>query len=165
MVPVFRNVGERSTAKNYQPVSPLSVVCKVFEKLVNNKFCWSCRDKGDLFSDFQYGFTSSQSTADLLLIFSFLSNRWLEMFLDGKSSQEYPVNAGVSQGSIHVLHFSYYTLMTFLMMLSVILVYMLTILLSTLSVIRHLICGNNWNWLLNYNLIYRHWFHLIGLKT
>ena len=30
----------------------------------------------------------------------FLSNRWLRMVLDGKSSQEYPVNAGVPQGSI-----------------------------------------------------------------
>ena len=34
------------------------------------------------------------------LISSFLSNRWLRVVLDGKSSQEYPVNAGVSQGSI-----------------------------------------------------------------
>ena len=34
------------------------------------------------------------------LIYSFLSNRWLRVVLDGKSSQEYPVNAGVSQGSI-----------------------------------------------------------------
>ena len=42
-----------------------------------------------------------------------------------------------------VLHFSYYTLVTFLMMLSVILQSMLMILLSILSVIRHLICGNN----------------------
>ena len=39
-----------------------------------------------------------------------------------------------------VLHFSYYTLMTFLMMLSVILLSMLMTLLFTLSVIRHLIC-------------------------
>ena len=37
MVPVFMNVGERSTAKNYHPVSLLSVVSKVFEKLLNNK--------------------------------------------------------------------------------------------------------------------------------
>ena len=37
VVPVFKNVGERSTAKNYHPVSLLSVVRKVFEKLVNNK--------------------------------------------------------------------------------------------------------------------------------
>ena len=37
MVPVFKNVGERSTAKNYCPVSPLSVVSKVFEKFVNNR--------------------------------------------------------------------------------------------------------------------------------
>ena len=37
MVPVFKNVGERSTAKNYHPVSLLSVVSKVFEKLINNR--------------------------------------------------------------------------------------------------------------------------------
>ena len=54
-----------------------------------------------------------------------------------------------------VLHFSYYTLMTFLMMLSVVLLSMLMILLSILSVIGHLICGNNLNWLLNLNLIYK----------
>ena len=37
VVPVFKNVGERSTTKNYRPVSLLSVVSKVFEKLVNNR--------------------------------------------------------------------------------------------------------------------------------
>ena len=37
VVPVFKIVGERSTAKNYRPVSLLSVVSKVFEKLVNNR--------------------------------------------------------------------------------------------------------------------------------
>ena len=34
------------------------------------------------------------------LISSFLSNRRLRVVLDGKSSQEYPVNVGVPQGSI-----------------------------------------------------------------
>ena len=42
--------------------------------------------------------------------------------------------------------------MTFLL-LSVILLSMLMILISVLIVIRHLICGNNQNWLLNLNLI------------
>ena len=37
MGPVFKNVGERSTAKNYRPVSLLSVVNKVSEKLVSKK--------------------------------------------------------------------------------------------------------------------------------
>ena len=37
VVPVFKNVGERSTAKNYHPISLLSVVSKVFEKFVNNR--------------------------------------------------------------------------------------------------------------------------------
>ena len=35
MLLVFKNIGERPTAKNYHPVSLLSVVSKDFEKLVN----------------------------------------------------------------------------------------------------------------------------------
>ena len=145
VVPVFKNVGERSTAKNYRPVSLLSVVSKVFEKLVSNRII-DHLEKCGLFSDFQYGFRSSRSTPDLLtvvsdriarafnrsgatravaldiskaldrvwyacllhkrksygisgqifgLISSFLSNRQLRVDLDGLSSQEYPVTAGV----------------------------------------------------------------------
>ena len=193
VVPVFKNVGGKSTAKNYCPASLLSVISKVFGKLVNNSIV-AHLEKCNLFSDFWYGFKYFQSTADLLtvvsdritrpfirsgatrpvaldifkafdrvwhagllhklrsygisgqifgLISSFLSNRQLWVVLDGKSSQEYPVNAGAPQSSILVLHFSYYILMTFWMMLSVILVSLLMILLSTVSVIRHLICGNN----------------------
>ena len=149
VVHVFKNVGERSTAKNYHLVSLLSVVSKVFEKLVNNRIV-DHLEKCGLFSDFQYGFRSSRSTADLLtvlsdriarafnrfgatravaldiskasdmvwytgllhklksygisgqifsLISSFLSNRWVRVVLDGNFLQEYPVNAGVHQGS------------------------------------------------------------------
>ena len=106
-------------------------------------------EKCGLFSDFQYGFRSSQSTSDLLtvvsarainsswatravavdifeafnrvwhaglfqklksrgisgqvfgLISSFFSNRRLQVVLDGESSREHPVNAGVPQGSVH----------------------------------------------------------------
>ena len=36
VIPVFKNVGERSTARNYHPISLLSVVSKAFEKPVNN---------------------------------------------------------------------------------------------------------------------------------
>ena len=150
VVPVFKNVGERSTSKNYRPISLLSVVSKVFEKLVNKRIV-DHLEKCGLFSDFQYGFRSSRSTADLLtvvsdriarafnrsgatqavaldiskafdkvwhagllhklksygissqiygLISSFLNNRQLRVILGGKYSQEYPVNAGVPQGSI-----------------------------------------------------------------
>ena len=69
VVPVFKNVGERSTAKNYHPVSLLSVVSKVFEKLVNNRIV-DHLEKCGLFSDFQYGYRSSQSIADLLTVAS-----------------------------------------------------------------------------------------------
>ena len=69
MAPVFKNIGERSTAKNYRPVSILSMVSKVFEKLVNNRIVDHLKKCG-LFSDFQYGFRSSRSTADLLTVVS-----------------------------------------------------------------------------------------------
>ena len=126
------------------------MVSKVFEKLLNNRIV-DHLEKCGLFSDFQYGFRSSQSTADLLtvvsdriarafnssgatravaldiskafdrvwhagllhklksygisgqifgLISSFFNNRRLPVVLDGRSSKEYPVNAGVPQGSI-----------------------------------------------------------------
>ena len=150
VVPVFKHVGERSTAKNYCPVSLPSRVSKVFDKFVNNRIV-DHLEKCGLFSDFQCGFRSSPSTADLVtvvsdriarafnrsgatqavaldisnasdrvwlvdllhklksygilgqifgLISSFLSNRQLQVVLDYKCSKEYPVNAGVSQGSI-----------------------------------------------------------------
>ena len=73
-VPVFKNAGERSTAKNYHPVSLLSVVSKVFEKLVNNRIVDHLQKCG-LFSDFQYGFRSSQSTVDVLTVVSDKSSR------------------------------------------------------------------------------------------
>ena len=37
LVPVFKNVGERSIAKNYDSVSVLFVVSKVLKKLANNR--------------------------------------------------------------------------------------------------------------------------------
>ena len=58
VVSVFKNVRERSTVKTYHPVSLLSVVSKVIEKLVNNRFVDQL-EKCGLFSNFQYDFRSS----------------------------------------------------------------------------------------------------------
>ena len=69
MVPVCKNVGERSTARNYRPVFLLSVVSKVFEKLVNNSILGPLEER-DLFSDLQYDFRPPRSTADLLTVVS-----------------------------------------------------------------------------------------------
>ena len=75
--------------------------------------------------------------------------RWLPLFslfsvmiLDGKSSQEYPVNTGVLQGSIFVL-------IVFLLYINDLLDDLIcNIAIHTddttlLSVVKHLICGNN----------------------
>ena len=69
MVPIVKNVGKRSTTKDYRTVSLLSVVGKDFEKPVNNRIV-DHLEKCGLFSDFQYGFRSSRSTADLLTLVS-----------------------------------------------------------------------------------------------
>ena len=45
------------------------MVSQVFEKLVNNRIV-DYLEKCGLFSDFQYGFRSSRSTADLLTVVS-----------------------------------------------------------------------------------------------
>ena len=76
VIPLFKNVGERCTAKNYRPVSLLSVVSNVFEKLVNDRRVDQLENCG-LFSDFQYGFRSSGSTAELLTV---VSNRIARTF-------------------------------------------------------------------------------------
>ena len=152
VVPISKNVGERSTAKNYRPVGFLSVVSEVFEKHVNNRLL-------SLVSYFQYGFRSSRSTADLLtavsdriarafnrpsatravardisfafdrvwhanllhiltsygisiqifdLISSFLCNRRLPVV-----HKNIQLMLEFLKASFLVLHFSYYTLMTF----------------------------------------------------
>ena len=48
MVTVFKSVGERSTAKNYRPISLVFVVSKIFEKLVNNRIV-DHKEKSGLF--------------------------------------------------------------------------------------------------------------------
>ena len=190
------NMIERSTAKNHCAVSILSVVSKVFEKLVNNRIAEHL-EKCGVFSDFKYGFRSSQSTADLLTvvsdriartfnrswpiravaldIYKALGRIWHAGLLHkltfygisgqifghissfgfwiGNCFKKIQLTLEFLKGPFFVLHFSYNTLMTFLVMLSVILLSMLMLLLSTLNVIRHLICVNN-NWLMNLNLIF-----------
>ena len=93
MVPVFKNVGERPTAKNYCLVSLASVVSKVFEKLVNNRIV-DC-----LFSDFRNGFRSSPSTADLLTV---VSDRIASAFIRSGATQD--VALDISKGLDRVWH-------------------------------------------------------------
>ena len=62
-------VGESCTTKNYHTVSLLTVVSKVFEKLVNNKLV-DHLEKCFLFPDSQYDFRPSQLNANLLTVVS-----------------------------------------------------------------------------------------------
>ena len=73
---------------------------------------------------------------------SFLSIRQLPVVLDGKSSQEYPVNAGVPRGSIlgPTLFLLYINDLPDNVICDIA---MLMILLSTVNVVGHLVCSNN----------------------
>ena len=76
------------------------------------------------------------------LPWSFFSNRWLQVYPD-YIDKNIQLILEFLKAPFLVLHSFYYTLMTFLMMFSVLKIPMLMILLSTLSVIRHLTCDNN----------------------
>ena len=235
VVPVFKNVGERSTVKNYHPVSLSSVVSKVFEKLVNTRivdhlekcdlFLISSMVLGllyqlQIFSQLYLkellGLLTSLGLLELLNIFKAFDRVWHASLLHKLSLMEFQVRYLVLfllffllfsviedfewfwiesrhkniqlmldflKALFLVIHFSCYTLMTFLMILSVILLSVLMILLFILSVTMHLIPGNNLNWLPNLNLIYKtlwtgarsglsismlrklSWFHLTSLIT
>ena len=147
------------------------MVSKVFEKLVNSivHYIEKC-----FFSWFPY-FRSFWSITYLLTVVSdriispwYIQGFWGSLvccflfsvtdsfwwFWIGYRHKNMLLMLAFLKGPFLVLHYSYYKLMTFLMLLSVILLYLLIILLSTLNLIRHLICGNNQNWFLNLNLIY-----------
>ena len=186
MVPVFKNVGERSKAKNCRPVSLAYVVSKALEKRGSSRLV-DYLEKCGLFSDFQYGFRSSRSTADLLTVASDriatafirsgairgvaidISRLWtrfnmlvffttlrlieflvrylalidgFEWFWMGSLYKSIQLILDFVKAPFLVQHFSFHILIL-IMMLSVILLSLLLILLATLSVIRHLICGNN----------------------
>ena len=63
MFSVFKNVGKRST----KLLVFFLWLVKAFEKLVDNRIV-DHLEKCGFFSDFQYGFRSSRSTADLLTV-------------------------------------------------------------------------------------------------
>lgn len=140
----------KSSVKNYRPISLLSVVGKIFEKIIADEV--SCfLDQNLLLSDKQFGFRKKRSTSDLLLQLStswqqsldkgnyiyvialdiagafdrvwhkgivaklqsfgiagdllrlfenYLKRRTLRVVVNGYTSNEFPIEASVPQGSV-----------------------------------------------------------------
>ena len=83
---------------------------------------------------------------------------FFHLVLGGKSSQKYPVNAGVLQGSIlgPTLFLLYINDLPDDVFCDIAINADDTTLYS--KCVGHLICGNNLNWLLKLNLIYETWW-------
>ena len=79
MVHVFKNGGNRCTAKSYRAVSLFSVDSKNVQSYVNNKLA-DHLEKCGLFSDIQYGFSPSRSTLNLVTAVSERNARDINIF-------------------------------------------------------------------------------------
>ena len=148
--PVYKNSGDRQSPSQYRPISLLCIISKLFETIINQQIM-SHLSEANLLSDFQYGFRSSRSTADVLTVISnrisgaldnscdaraialdiskafdkvwhrgllhkissygisgrifsviksFLSGRTMKVVVNGQTSGEHTINAGVPQGSV-----------------------------------------------------------------
>jgi len=65
VTPIFKS-GDKGSVTNYRPISIISVIPKLFEKIINNKLTTTF--KSTLLSN-QYGFRSQRSTSTNLLVF------------------------------------------------------------------------------------------------
>ena len=162
MVTTFKNFGEWCTAKNCHPVNRLSVVSKVFGKLINNRIIdqlmlINCRSSDSyIWYNCYSGATRAVALDDLnqrllrgfgmLVFFTNISLmecqvRYLVLFLlglvidgfewfwMGSLCKNIQLMLLFLKAPYLVIHFSYYTLMIFLIMLSVVLLSMMVILL------------------------------------
>ena len=77
VIAAFKNSGDRSDSGNYRPISLLPIVSKVFESLIASSIIRHA-DSLKLFSDCQYGFRATRSTADVLTVISERLSRVLE---------------------------------------------------------------------------------------
>ena len=64
VIPCYKK-GDKHTPSNYRPISLLSVLSKVMERLIN-KAMWKHLDNHKLISDQQFGFRAGHSTSDAL---------------------------------------------------------------------------------------------------
>ena len=65
VIPIFKQ-GSRSSCGNYQPISVLSALSKIFERCILNQLIFYCLTENILVSN-QYGFRSGYNTTDCLV--------------------------------------------------------------------------------------------------
>lgn len=69
--------GSRSDPANYRPIAITSILCKIMERVLNNRLL-AHLESNELLSDNQYGFRKGRSTGDLLIYVTHLLSEALE---------------------------------------------------------------------------------------
>ncbi|CAH1117430.1 unnamed protein product [Phaedon cochleariae] len=97
--------GKKTLPSNYRPIGLLSVISKIMEKAINIELMEYLEHSGIRSSlaprtPRQASIIWLASSAICSLLASFLSNRSLQVVVDGVSSNSLVINAGVPQGSI-----------------------------------------------------------------
>lgn len=64
VIPLFKR-GDRTDVSNYRPISLLSSISKIFEKIVKTRLC-NYLDNNNILSDSQHGFRKGRSTVDAI---------------------------------------------------------------------------------------------------
>ena len=69
IIPSFKPGKDPESPRNYRPIALTSCICKLFERMVNDRLVWYLESK-NLLSNRQFGFRKNKSTLDPLLMIS-----------------------------------------------------------------------------------------------
>lgn len=90
--------GDRSDPGNYRPIAITSILCKVFERIINGQLIRYLEDHS-LINDRQYGFRPKRSTGDLL---AYVTHLWGEAM--DKHGESLAISLDISKAFDRVWH-------------------------------------------------------------
>lgn len=79
VVPIPKGIEDLSSPKNYRPISLLSIISKILERLIHSKVLKHLQDS-NILSNSQWGFSAGKSTVGALLA---ATNDWLDILERG----------------------------------------------------------------------------------
>ena len=101
VIPSFKPGKDPELARNYRPIALTSCICKLFERMINNRLVWYLESK-NLLTNRQFGFRKNHSTLDPLLMLSreiqnafAIQNQVVGVFFDLKKAYDTTWRGGI----------------------------------------------------------------------